>query len=639
MLLAIVAVPLLVCGWWWSVPLEPIPETTQVEASRQSASGPLAIPTPTKKTEPAPLSASPIRNTTAAASYVGAESCAACHADQQRSYLHTAHSLAMSDIDLATEPEDGSFFHAASGRHYSVYRRDGQLRHREAARNESGKDYAVSDYPIRYLIGSGRHTRSYLVEVDGFLVESPITFYASRKAWGMSPGYDRANHRGFERAADATCLVCHIGQMSAPDTEYQRFTFSEKAIGCERCHGPGSLHVAEARAIRGGAARADVAAASIVNPTRLSRELNEAICAQCHLMGDAAVTVRGRGIADFRPGLPLADFTANYRLDEPDAQMKVVGHVDQMRQSRCYQASANLTCTSCHDQHAGKSSAAEQQHYIETCIGCHGAEGCRLDRAQRLAKSATNDCVACHMPRTNTEIPHIAFTHHRIAVHAPETLAAPSPRAPGLPALALQSMYDESGLNERDRRHNLGLAYLGLSLHESDPLAAAEHRNRAAKLLGDLGAEGYSNGETLGALARIAYANSDLANSARLAIESLDYCDLTPKTRVNNLFFLSEIAIRAKQPALARPALEQLIATRWLAEDWNLFGMLHLQEQDNAAAQHALEHAIGIAPFRPDLRQRLARIYALQGSNEFAERELQIARQLGGEAASAEPKP
>ncbi len=213
------------------------------------------------------------------AAYVGIAACAECHAAEHESYAHTPHSRALADLDPALEPPDVNFFHAPSGRTYSVYRAGGQLRHREAALDADGQECVASDYPIRYLVGSGHFSRSYLVEVDGFLLESPLTWYASRQAWGMSPGYDRANHRGFERPAESTCLVCHVGRLAEPDKAYQRLTITEQAIGCERCHGPGSLHVAERRGAAESPTPSSSQRALIVNPARLSRDLNEAICA------------------------------------------------------------------------------------------------------------------------------------------------------------------------------------------------------------------------------------------------------------------------------------------------------------------------------------------------------------------------
>ena len=120
-----------------------------------------------------------------------------CHGEQYQSFLRTAHSDALAEADPAEEPPDAEFEHALSGRSYRVYRADGLMRHREWLAI-SGLEPLVQDYPVKYLIGSGRHTRSYLVEDAGFYTESPLTWYESRKAWALSPGFDRPQHMGFE---------------------------------------------------------------------------------------------------------------------------------------------------------------------------------------------------------------------------------------------------------------------------------------------------------------------------------------------------------------------------------------------------------------------------------------------------------
>ncbi|MEI7702538.1 MAG: hypothetical protein WCK86_22280, partial [Planctomycetia bacterium] len=63
---------------------------------------------------------------------VGSAVCGSCHSSQHQSYLLTAHSRAMGLVKPELEPPDGEFFHEASGRHYSVFRRDGQLWHSES---------------------------------------------------------------------------------------------------------------------------------------------------------------------------------------------------------------------------------------------------------------------------------------------------------------------------------------------------------------------------------------------------------------------------------------------------------------------------------------------------------------------------
>ena len=87
-----------------------------------------------------PYSASPFLNTAADISYVGIAVCKGCHSGNYRSYLHTAHSRALSDLDAKAEPPDGAFAHKASGGSYRVYRQGNQLRHEELLRTEAGKE-------------------------------------------------------------------------------------------------------------------------------------------------------------------------------------------------------------------------------------------------------------------------------------------------------------------------------------------------------------------------------------------------------------------------------------------------------------------------------------------------------------------
>ena len=109
-------------------------------------------------------------------------------------------------------------------------------------------------------------------------------------------------------------------------------TFHEKASGCESCHGPGSRHLELHTRRNLAPGERDL---TIVNPGKLSRPLLESVCAACHLSTPAAAPVRGRGVADTWPGLPLSDFRVHYSFDRGRDQMTVVGHVEQLRQSAC----------------------------------------------------------------------------------------------------------------------------------------------------------------------------------------------------------------------------------------------------------------------------------------------------------------
>ena len=145
------------------------------------------------------------------------------------------------------------------------------------------------------------------------------------------------------------------------------------------------------------------------------------------MRGPATVLVRGRKINDFRPGLPLTDFRVDY-LRDSGASMKVTGHFEQMYLSRCYTQSTNLTCTTCHNPHDKPSKKKQAAYYRSKCMACHETDGgCKLPEPKRFAQSPQNDCVSCHMPRVDTDIPHFAFTHHRIGLKH-QTKHDPGPR-------------------------------------------------------------------------------------------------------------------------------------------------------------------------------------------------------------------
>ena len=83
---------------------------------------------------------------------------------------------------------------------------------------------------------------------------------------------------------------------------------SQTSIGCERCHGPGDLHVSE----RLVAKPKETIDTSIVNPRHLAPDLQESICQQCHLQGQERVRRRGRDESEYRPGLPFASFVTTF---------------------------------------------------------------------------------------------------------------------------------------------------------------------------------------------------------------------------------------------------------------------------------------------------------------------------------------
>jgi hypothetical protein len=557
-----------------------------------------------------PYTDTPYLNAGPEAQYVGTAACVECHEPKHRSYLLTTHSRSLCDLNLDVEPADDTFEHKPSGWSYRVHRDQGKMYHEEVLRTAEGKEIARTNLPITYLIGSGNFTRSYLVEVDGFLHESPITWYRSKHAWGMSPGpaYESAvHHAGFEREVNQGCLSCHTGRVE-PDAKTGRLLIRDQAIGCENCHGPGSLHVA-LRHDKDHQPPPGAEDLTIVNPRNLKRPLLESICAQCHLNGPAHVEVRGREIGAFRPGRPLSDYHIDYRFDRGSEQMTVVGHIEQLRKSACYQKS-DMTCLTCHDPHAAKKPKDPIQFYRDKCLDCHTLQSCKKPQAERLKADPADNCVACHMPRGDTDIPHISFTHHRIGVHRAEE--SPDSRIPDL-----VTTDDTPLLSDVDRRRNLGLAYLAAAEESVYPQFSDTYFARAQQLLDAVHADGLRDPQTLLGLADLNVKRNP-ESCKRYARQVLDMKDIPIALHIRALTYVGPLLAQEGDYAQAIPYLEELVRLRSFGDDWGILGQSYLRVNRPKDAVRALEHAITLQPDKLTAHALLAEAYLRLGDDQRA---------------------
>jgi Flp pilus assembly protein TadD len=362
--------------------------------------------------------------------YVGDAACAECHQDIASAYRQHPMGRALAPIDPERDGVGLEF--ERNGYRYRIERREGRVFHMEERLSASGELLARLEREVKFALGSGTRGRAFFIENEGRIFTSPISWYRLTSSWDLAP--EHPEHLHFSRPIVAGCLVCHANRVEIVEGTVNRYkppVFRGFGIGCERCHGPGSLHVQR----RESGERIRLPDFSIVNPARLPPDLAGAICQQCHLKGEERVLAEGRGPFDFRPGMPLELFwTVFVRPPELRASYRTVSQVEQMQVSRCYTGSdRKLGCTSCHDPHRQPSAEMRVEFYRSRCLNCHQDRGCSLPASQRQQRQPEDSCVACHMSKEgSSNILHVAVTDHRI-LRVPDSgrIQTVRPLAPG----------------------------------------------------------------------------------------------------------------------------------------------------------------------------------------------------------------
>ncbi len=353
--------------------------------------------------------------------YVGSEACGKCHSQVLEAYRHHPMGRSLTTPLTATpiERTDISEFSPPGPRRYRIERTKDGVRHHELMVDQDGNVLYDQAVDVSYVLGSGKRGRGYLIEHDGMFFKSPIAWFSTTNEWGLSPGYPPDGHKRFERRITDGCINCHAGHLAvkreAADT-FVKPVVIEASIGCERCHGPGKKHVELHKLAQDEAFDNE----EIVNPARLDPARRDSICAECHLHGKATVLRTGQKVYDFKPGQLLEDNRIVFVTPPGKVNTSVtaaLSQVEQMESSTCFiKSGGRMGCTSCHDPHRLPQPESKVEYYRGKCLACHETRGCGLPVKERLAREATDSCMACHMaPVLHVgNILHVSFSDHRI---------------------------------------------------------------------------------------------------------------------------------------------------------------------------------------------------------------------------------
>ncbi|CAN5771234.1 hypothetical protein BH23PLA1_BH23PLA1_40670 [soil metagenome] len=256
---------------------------------------------------------------------------------------------------------------------------------------------------VAFAMGSGKHGLTMVGhDQNGQLRELRLTHYAG-VGWDRTTGLPQrpdnpAGYLGEPLTADAhfQCLGCHTTNTHTIRSG-EGPTAHDRAIGCERCHGPAGHHLL--------AVEAGFPELAIAQPRHASAEQVVQLCGQCHRAPD---------------GAPVGP------SDHPSA---VRFQATTFVRSPCYtQGLGRHDCVTCHDPH--RNVETNPAHYEAVCLSCHqGPESHpgtvvvaakpRLEPNQQVPcpVNPAQNCISCHMPKRPSQMSHTDFTDHHIRVH------------------------------------------------------------------------------------------------------------------------------------------------------------------------------------------------------------------------------
>jgi predicted CXXCH cytochrome family protein len=216
-----------------------------------------------------------------------------------------------------------------------------------------------------------------------------------------------------KRPTGPLCDGCHSVNYNIRTKEV-----TEWNVGCEKCHGPGSEHVAHPSRL------------NIVNPARLDNVQANNVCIQCHSQGRPLKNpIEGKyydWAVGFRVGLPLEDYwqLEEHKLGETTFTHFADGtaHKNRMQGNDFVQSlmySRGVKCSSCHEVHGTENNAELLKPASVMCLECHGPGSPNGPHTATIeqhthhkADSPGNECVACHMPQIEQTIADINVRSH-----------------------------------------------------------------------------------------------------------------------------------------------------------------------------------------------------------------------------------
>jgi tetratricopeptide (TPR) repeat protein len=343
--------------------------------------------------------------------FVGEVRCEQCHPAIFRDSLASRHTqtyyrgslltaLPMPD-GLLPDPDDPEVTHA-------FQKHDGILREETRVGRE------IFDAVIDYAFGTAdRYLTTVSRDANGGYHIARLSYHQTPegKGWDRSAldliHPTRAHPARFQgdtievENGVARCLYCHVTN-PRPGNESLGPEMADRAIGCERCHGPGGNHIL--------AVEADFPDRAIINPAGASPEaVTIKQCNDCHVL------------------------RKEFQDEEPENPGWVRSQGVGWSRSRCNTESGGaFGCVTCHDPHQS-ARAVSTAEYEGKCLACHASASEPAGKAasDSMVRAAagrkfrscpinpSKGCIGCHMRRIRIDALHMDLTDHFIRLNGP----------------------------------------------------------------------------------------------------------------------------------------------------------------------------------------------------------------------------
>ncbi len=403
------------------------------------------------------------------AEYVGSKVCQQCHAREYDEWQSTWHAkmtrkispeIVVSDFDNVVHTFPKVEADRVEGKGVALidpsvrlWNRDGRYFFTLLDKDDPANEVT---YEVAVVIG-GNWDQHYEVLVEGQHFPTPMRWAVGDKSWligGYRPGDwfkadgtpDGIPRKPSElkklRAAEAKCAMCHeTGFTPTLDQVSKKWVGKplEFGIACEKCHGPGSLHVEANK----DPAKKDPG--KIIHGTEDLNTLQQTmLCVQCH---GRNTNKKEKDLAfqvGFLPGdVNMASLVSFWSYDDsnPDHNKYFWPSNWARRNRQQWQdfrlskhfTKTDVTCLTCHTFHGKWEPRQLRMDKAQLCVQCHTETGmAKRPNAELFAGSLMAQrgvtCTDCHMAklgwRTNPSLAnpktHWDVTSHTFMVSKPE---------------------------------------------------------------------------------------------------------------------------------------------------------------------------------------------------------------------------